>query len=118
MTSTQTTEEWLLDYYGPGNPAATDLGHDHWTKPWVYGSGGVPGGVHVLHPKGPIVSGAYADSRYCLGSIAFDLPAAADHGHTGAVWQVQSMDPLTVSPSLACDCGDHGFIREGKWVPA
>ena len=27
-------------------------------------------------------------------------------------------DPLTVAPSLLCACGDHGFIRDGKWVPA
>jgi hypothetical protein len=30
-----------------------------------------------------------------------------------------SQDPITISPSLLClSCGDHGFIRDGKWVPA
>jgi len=34
------------------------------------------------------------------------------------VWDVQSWDPLTISPSVLCSCGDHGFIREGRWVRA
>lgn len=34
-------------------------------------------------------------------------------------WDVLSVNPLTLSPSLLCRaCGHHGFIREGKWVPA
>ena len=34
-------------------------------------------------------------------------------------WDVLSMKPLTLSPSLRCRrCDHHGFIREGRWVPA
>jgi hypothetical protein len=34
-------------------------------------------------------------------------------------WDVVSLEPLTLSPSLACRaCGHHGFIRDGKWTPA
>lgn len=34
-------------------------------------------------------------------------------------WKVESDDPLTLSPSILCRaCGDHGFIRNGKWVRA
>lgn len=37
-----------------------------------------------------------------------------DGGHS-----ITSEDPLTVTPSIACgDCGLHGFIRDGRWVPA
>lgn len=33
-------------------------------------------------------------------------------------WTIESIHPLTVSPSVHwSDCGCHGFIREGKWVP-
>jgi hypothetical protein len=33
-------------------------------------------------------------------------------------WDVQSWEPLTISPSLLCRaCGHHGFIRGGRWVP-
>lgn len=34
-------------------------------------------------------------------------------------WQVVSWQPLTLSPSLLCrSCGLHGWIRDGRWVPA
>jgi len=34
-------------------------------------------------------------------------------------WDIVSLEPLTLSPSLLClVCQHHGFIREGKWVPA
>ena len=34
-------------------------------------------------------------------------------------WIVQQTDPLTVVPSILCGyCGTHGFITDGKWVPA
>ena len=35
------------------------------------------------------------------------------------VWTVEGDGPLTLSPSIQCpQCGHHGWIREGKWVPA
>lgn len=34
-------------------------------------------------------------------------------------WTLVSLEPLHIEPSLLCGvCGDHGFIRNGKWVPA
>lgn len=36
-----------------------------------------------------------------------------------AYWMLESEDPLTLSPSLSCTaCGDHGWVRDGTWVPA
>lgn len=33
-------------------------------------------------------------------------------------WTVVSIDPLTLSPSLLCrQCGHHGHIINGRWVP-
>jgi hypothetical protein len=30
---------------------------------------------------------------------------------------VITYDPPTIAPSLVCpECGDHGFISQGKWV--
>lgn len=54
---------------------------------------------------------------YCEGAITFDTPVARAH-FSGPYWTVVSWDPLTRSPSLLCHCGDHGFIRDGRWVPA
>lgn len=50
----------------------------------------------------------------CRSSITF-----AGHGWPEDNWTVESLDPLTLSPSLACRiCGHHGFVKEGRWIPA
>lgn len=53
----------------------------------------------------------------CSGAITFDVPVARAH-LTGPYWTVESWEPLTLSPSLLCHCGNHGFIRDGRWVSA
>lgn len=62
------------------------------------------------------------DGSPCEGSLFFDVPEVRktyDSQSQNNRWTVESWDPLTLSPSLLCQaCGNHGFIREGKWVPA
>ena len=53
----------------------------------------------------------------CEGAITFDIPLARQQ-FSGPFWTVESWEPLTLAPSLLCHCGDHGFIREGRWVRA
>lgn len=37
---------------------------------------------------------------------------------TDRSWLLVSEEPLTISPSVLClECGHHGHIRDGKWVP-
>jgi hypothetical protein len=94
-----------------------DLGCDH-SMTWAGRHGGDPGehvGVIVSHPLRPGDQVCAWRGR-CSGWVEFDIPAnAAD---TGAKWQVVSENPLTLSPSLLCHCGDHGWIQEGRWVAA
>ncbi len=59
--------------------------------------------------------------RACGGFVRFEPePDRPDK----PLWTVQSIEPLTISPSVLCkgeygDCGGaHGFIRGGVWVPA
>jgi hypothetical protein len=55
----------------------------------------------------------------CRGSILFDVPGAAETFPGSPRWTVESVDPLTLSPSLLCRaCGHHGFVKQGRWVPA
>lgn len=55
----------------------------------------------------------------CWSGIMFDGEVARRVFSEHSVWQVVSIEPLTLSPSLLCRvCGDHGFIRNGKWVKA
>jgi hypothetical protein len=73
--------------------------------------GGIFG--HPLRPGDPI---AFChDLGYCASSLTFDVPMAAVFG-ARAVWQVESWEPLTLSPSVGCHCGEHGYIRSGTWV--
>lgn len=53
----------------------------------------------------------------CEGAITFDSPIAREV-FNGPFWTVHSWEPLTLTPSLLCHCGDHGFITNGKWVRA
>lgn len=75
-------------------------------------------GLLIDHPSATVVGAA------CCGGVLFDTPElralreAFPPCHGAAVWQVDSWDPLTLSPSILCSCGDHGYIREGRWVAA
>ena len=69
-------------------------------------------GARIVHP-------AKDSGEPCRSAIHFDVPGAKEvFGGAAHVWQVESWEPLTVSPSILCSCGDHGFIRGGKWVKA
>lgn len=89
-----------------------DIGHNHQIE-FVSYKGDPRAGMNDHHIR--------PDGTECKGFIAFDGGTWAKSFDPGQiqVWQVQSWEPLTLSPSLLCRvCGDHGFIREGKWVPA
>lgn len=50
----------------------------------------------------------------CHGQVVFDIPEAADL--KGPKWQLLSLDPLHIEPSVLCrGCGHHGFVRGGRW---
>lgn len=58
----------------------------------------------------------------CEGTVPFCRPLRpSEYEAKQAIWQVQSLAPLTISPSVHCTaegCGAHGFIRGDKWIPA
>ncbi|MEY5099599.1 MAG: hypothetical protein RJA36_2318 [Pseudomonadota bacterium] len=87
-----------------------DLGEDH-TLTFAEYEGEVSG-CSIAHKK--------PDGSDCDGWIAFAGRswARAFNGNIAA-WTVESENPLTLSPSVACRaCGDHGFVRNGRWVRA
>ena len=55
---------------------------------------------------------------YCQGSFTPENEVTRQLFLAQALWQMESEDPLTVSPSILCHCGDHGFIQGGVWVLA
>jgi hypothetical protein len=104
-----------------------DLGRGHtlrWTS-WAPDRDLNPqyAGLPDIERYGAIVEHARSDNgQRCVGGVTFDTEEVravrAISGATGATWTVESWDPLTLSPSLLCSCGDHGFVRSGAWVPA
>lgn len=59
------------------------------------------------------------------GAVLFDLPGIAEVFKGRPVWEVKSLDPLHIEPSVQCYSYDekskqlvkaeHGFIRGGRW---
>ena len=68
-------------------------------------------GASIEHPHA--VTG-----QRCVGDLTFDGEVQRQVAPDRARWTVESWEPLTISPSVLCSCGDHGFIRGGQWVPA
>lgn len=55
----------------------------------------------------------------CGGAVLFDFPDIREAFPDREVWTLVQEDPLTLFPSLQCHCcPHHGWIREGRWVPA
>ena len=51
--------------------------------------------------------------------LTFDGPVQRELDPARPRWQVVSWEPLTLSPSVLCTaCQAHGWIRDGRWVPA
>lgn len=96
-----------------------DIGEGYAYSLYVNHNGDIPVGALVKHPL-------HDDDEHCrwrgecVGSILFRVPEAEKAAIKGdgtryAQWDVLSLEPLHVTPSLKCHCGDHGFIHNGKW---
>lgn len=78
-------------------------------------------GVWFHRVKGGIIVGhTHENGEECYGAVLFDVPEMQKMKATGRpLWTVVSEDPLTIKPSINNEaCGLHGFITDGKWVPA
>lgn len=118
---------------GGSEAREVDLGHEHYLRYLAWSPDrtieanriryeGIPDeerfGAIIRHRPGPTpMVPPERSTGWCEGAVTFDCPAARTGGHR-ATWTVESWEPLTISPSVLCSCGDHGFIRQGQWVPA
>lgn len=88
-----------------------DLGDGHWLT-WSAFHEKTCGGI-ITHTSEKTESGL------CSGAFWINDEYHKASGRTGPVWQMNGGPECpTLSPSFVCHCGDHGFIREGKWVRA
>lgn len=91
-----------------------DLGHGH-RYAVMDNQDGQRLGIYEEHDSGR--------PDHCRSAIYFDGTDWADQlkraGSSAVLWTVEANEPLTLSPSLVCQlCPEHGFIRQGQWVPA
>lgn len=78
-----------------------------------------PYGAIVFHTN--LVTG-----EPCAGAIVFDGETQRKLEPDRKLWGLNSLEPLDVEGSVLCryarvgeaECGDHGYIREGRWVVA
>lgn len=94
------------------NDEWVDIGHDVVIQYFHYSREMWPAspkhcGLIVKHPR--------SDGKECLTSLVWWAPPGWDT----VKWKREVIEPLTISPSFICQCEEiHGWIREGKWVPA
>ncbi len=67
----------------------------------------------ILYHRRAVVENGFT---YCAAGFYWQQPST--YKRPVINWQLESLDPLTLSPSLLCGCGYHGFIKQGKWIPA
>ena len=99
----------------------TDLGHGHTLSYFVWSPDRELNPRWAdepdIDPAGAIIEHPAPDGSECKSAVHFDVPGIRRIAPNQPVWQVESWEPLTLSPSLLCRrCGDHGFIRDGRWV--
>jgi len=98
-----------------GRSEEHDLGDGH-SFVWSIDEFGHVYGLIEHHPA------ADGGSPYCGGYIAWAVPqhwptCVPRHELVRGGPGEEAL--VTISPSLACrTCGNHGFIRDGKWVTA
>lgn len=106
-----------------GKEAELNLGSDHflWFTSWAPDRELNPQYAHLpdTAKAGAIVQHLTPAGEICASGIMFQSEVAAEVFKEKSCWKVEQWEPLTLSPSLLCKaCGDHGFIRQGKWVVA
>lgn len=92
-----------------------DLGDGHWLQ-WFTDQTGTVVGCLIWHTWPPghaayVRPGRWTDLCCCSSHFA-------GYAHPGEhVWQVSGGlgEHITLSPSILCGCGDHGFVNNGKW---
>lgn len=78
-------------------------------------SEGRPAGA-IIQFGGTIDDPSYDRDDVCCGGVNW-CPECP-----GPTWLLKSLEPLHIEPSVRTTCSQHserhGFIRDGKWVPA
>ena len=87
---------------------------------------------HPDYPNDPGRVYGVVEHHWCVSDVEI-IPGVTEYWARGSVptmtsqpvkWTIEAGEPekfegLTLSPSILCKrCGLHGWIRDGRWVPA
>ena len=100
-----------------------DLGHNHTLQFYSFAPDRVLNPQYTdlpdIEKHGAIITHRKVDGSPCSGNITFDDVVSQRLDPPHPRWTVVNWEPLTLVPSILCRaCGDHGWIRNGVWVPA
>jgi uncharacterized protein DUF6527 len=88
-----------------------DLGDGHWLR-WSTYKDERCGGI-ITHTSDKTETG------WCEGAFTIRGTQWNKEEPKRASWEMSgTFEAPTLSPSFLCHCGDHGFIRDGRWVKA
>lgn len=79
-----------------------------------------PPSPHVIKLGDGVFKGHFLFEHDCINSAgeAFRSDGYLPLGGGEKRWDLISVEPLTISPSVLCHaCGTHGFMTNGVWVP-
>lgn len=87
-----------------------DLGLSHYLRWFTYqGAEERRVGALIYHPD------LRSPTLFCISSPTWEN----EPGDTRPLWNLEGSadEHITLTPSIRCGtCGDHGFVRDGKWV--
>jgi len=102
-----------------------DIGNDHFMSFYGWNPDDLPGNVELYgYPLPDIEMAAVCVShphrvtgKECQSIASLRHPEEPRFQHP-VMWDVQdwNIENFTMSPSILCECGDHGFIQQGRWV--
>lgn len=102
-------------------PETLVLGERRWLEWVTYGTDEVVGAIEH-HPRARATElGGHLQEldSDCQGAVFFNVQGVPPSVRDRQLWTVVSWQPLELSPSLHClTCGNHGWIKGGKWIPA
>lgn len=74
-------------------------------------------GLPDVERHGLVLTHTKPDGTPHDGFVTIDSDVARQLFPNHPRWQMQSQEPLTLTPSVLCSCGWHGFITDGRWRP-
>lgn len=98
----------------------TDIGYGFTIHTFRTSDSDEPVGAIIEGPAAEqcLYKNAFTEGR-CAGSIRWSTWDWEGLDPSRPIWELVQEEPLSLQPSIQCKCqGQHGYITDGKYVPA